>query len=255
VLLYIRDRMTLYYTRAAICGIGMRRIHISSCDLNRSHYEVLGVPRTATQKEIKEAYFELSKKFHPDMDTSKSSLEEMVMVNAAYSILSKPIERRDYDRRLGFDRYTTTYTEDGHARGRTYDRPATFDERRQQYGFRDPDPNYWKKSGDTRYKVLWGCIAWIVIGGTANFLFAKLLRRWETDQYQNKIAKMKEEDEAHRKYAERFGSRMEFQQEMVRLNALHSQERRRRRAPFFGSGADESDPEELSPRSTSTVSR
>ena len=47
------------------------------------------------------------------MDTSKSSLEEMVMVNAAYSILSKPIERRNYDRRLGFDRYTTTYTEDG----------------------------------------------------------------------------------------------------------------------------------------------
>ena len=68
---------------------------------------------------------------------------------------------------------------------------------------------------------------------------------------------MKEEEEAHREYAQRFGSRMEFQREMVRLNMLQSQalDRRRRRAPFVGSGADESDPEELTPRPTTTVSR
>ena len=71
------------------------------------------------------------------------------------------------------------------------------------------------------------------------------------DYFFLKIAKMKEEEEAHRKYAERFGSRMEFQREMVRLNLLQS----RRRSRFVGSGTDESDPEELSPRSTTTVSR
>ena len=51
--------------------------------------------------------------FHPDMVSNKSSVEEMVAVNVAYSVLSKPVERRDYDRRLGFDRYTSTHTEDG----------------------------------------------------------------------------------------------------------------------------------------------
>ena len=108
--------MILYYTRLAIFGLGMRSIHTASCDLNRTHYEVLDIPRTATQKEIKDAYLDLSKKLPPDMDTSKSSLEEMMMVNAAYSILSKPNERRDYDRRLGIEpQKTTTYTEYEHA--------------------------------------------------------------------------------------------------------------------------------------------
>ena len=51
--------------------------------------------------------------FHPDMVGNKSSVEEMVAVNVAFSILSKPLERRDYDRRLGFNRYTTTHTENG----------------------------------------------------------------------------------------------------------------------------------------------
>lgn len=54
-----------------------------------------------------------SMQFHPDMVSDKSSVEEMVAVNVAYSVLSKPLERRDYDRRLGFDRYTSTHTEDG----------------------------------------------------------------------------------------------------------------------------------------------
>ena len=51
--------------------------------------------------------------FHPDMVSDKSSVDQMVAVNVAYSVLSKPLDRRDYDRRLGFDRYTTTHTEDG----------------------------------------------------------------------------------------------------------------------------------------------
>ena len=54
-----------------------------------------------------------STQFHPDMVSSKSSVEEMVAVNVAYSVLSKPVERTDYDRRMGFDRYTTSHTEDG----------------------------------------------------------------------------------------------------------------------------------------------
>ena len=47
------------------------------------------------------------------MVSDKSSVDQMVAVNVAYSVLSKPLDRRDYDRRLGFDRYTTTHTEDG----------------------------------------------------------------------------------------------------------------------------------------------
>lgn len=158
-------KMNLYYKRAAILGLGLRQrtqqcqnvgkeIRNVSTDSSssggRTHYEVLGVHRLATQKEIKEAYLQMSRKFHPDMVGNKSSVEEMVAVNVAFSILSKPLERRDYDRRLGFNRYTTTHTEDGHEfKGRAYDRPATWEELVRQYR----ESEYWEKASRTQHKA------------------------------------------------------------------------------------------------------
>jgi len=238
----------LGYKRAAIFGLGLRRniqcqnVSSDSTSGGRTHYEVLGVHRLATTKEIKDAYLQMSKKFHPDMVSSKSSVEEMVAVNVAYSVLSKPVERTDYDRRMGFDRYTSTHTEDGHTfKGRVYDRPATFDERVRAAGYPKPDPDYWEKTGGTEYKILWGCILWIVFGGAANYGFALLARHWEKEQYKKKVAKFKKEEEESREFAQQFGSRQAFQERILQLSALQATETRRRREasnrPFFGSQA------------------
>ena len=62
--------MNLYYKRAAIFGLGLRRqtqqtqCQNASSDASggRTHYEILGVHRLATQKEIKDAYLAMSKK-------------------------------------------------------------------------------------------------------------------------------------------------------------------------------------------------
>lgn len=66
------------------------------------YYKTLGVPRTATDKEIRSAYREKTKQFHPDKYRGELSSEEvdkkMAEVNQAYEVLSTPELRARFDR-------------------------------------------------------------------------------------------------------------------------------------------------------------
>lgn len=68
----------------------------------RDYYEVLGVDRNADAETLKRAYRKLAKKYHPDMnpgdETAKEKFEE---ATEAYSVLSDPDKRRQYDQ-FGF---------------------------------------------------------------------------------------------------------------------------------------------------------
>jgi molecular chaperone DnaJ len=61
---------------------------------SKNYYEILGVPKTATQKEIKKAYRELAKKHHPDKG---GDAEEFKKISEAFSILSDDNKRKRYD--------------------------------------------------------------------------------------------------------------------------------------------------------------
>ena len=67
-----------------------------------NYYEILGIPRDATQGEIKKKFRELAKKTHPDK-TKEDSEEEMVELNKAYEVLSDEVSRKKYDRYLKVD--------------------------------------------------------------------------------------------------------------------------------------------------------
>ncbi|HWR40611.1 MAG TPA: J domain-containing protein [Patescibacteria group bacterium] len=65
------------------------------------YYEILGLERTATEKEIKQAYRKLARKHHPDLHqgNAKTAAEEKFkQINEAYEVLSDPDKRAKYDR-------------------------------------------------------------------------------------------------------------------------------------------------------------
>src|SRR5215831_1647681 len=64
----------------------------------RDYYQVLGVPRTASDKDIKSAYRRLARKYHPDLNPGDKSAEARFKeLQSAYDVLSDPEKRKKYD--------------------------------------------------------------------------------------------------------------------------------------------------------------
>jgi DnaJ-class molecular chaperone len=64
----------------------------------KDYYSTLGVAKTATEKEIKQAYRKLARKFHPDVNPGDKSAEaKFKEINEAYEVLGDPEKRKKYD--------------------------------------------------------------------------------------------------------------------------------------------------------------
>ena len=106
----------------------------------QDYYELLGVPRKAAQKEIRQAYRKLARKYHPDLNPGdKSSEEKFKQVQEAYDVLSDAKKRQMYDQ-FGFDAER--------ARRR---RPAGTMPRRALRLWRI---RFWRRSGGTNFRDL-----------------------------------------------------------------------------------------------------
>jgi DnaJ-class molecular chaperone len=80
----------------------------------KNHYELLAVDNTATKDEIKTAYLEMMKQYHPDVFKGKPSLSQdySAKINVAYDILRDSEKRISYDKTIFPKTYTQNYTYD-----------------------------------------------------------------------------------------------------------------------------------------------
>ena len=64
----------------------------------RDYYEVLGIQKNASEDEMKKAYRQMAKKYHPDLHPNDKEAEEKFKeVNEAYEVLSDPSKKERYD--------------------------------------------------------------------------------------------------------------------------------------------------------------
>lgn len=78
--------------------------------IKRDYYEVLGIPRDASQEEIKKAFRRLAFQYHPDHNGDYNAEEKFKEINEAYEVLSHPEKRAGYDR---YGRYGAANTDFG----------------------------------------------------------------------------------------------------------------------------------------------
>ena len=72
------------------------------------YYKILGVPRTATELQIKKAYRKLALELHPDKNTSPNAHDQFIKLTEAFEVLKSPKTRNHYD--AIFQNSSSSYT-------------------------------------------------------------------------------------------------------------------------------------------------
>ena len=81
----------------------------------KDYYEILGIKRDAKREEIRKAYLELCKRFHPDKFRKlgkaeyEKALKQFTLINEAFNILYDPVKREEYDKKLREGKIYTVY--------------------------------------------------------------------------------------------------------------------------------------------------
>ena len=80
----------------------------------KNFYQELGIKPSASESEVKKAYFSLAKKWHPDVNPNADARTNFEKITKAYETLSDQVKRDQYDQQNGLVRSKVDFT--GNAR-------------------------------------------------------------------------------------------------------------------------------------------
>jgi len=89
--------------------------------VSQDYYATLGLKKGATLDEIKKAYKDLAKKYHPDVSKEQDAEKKFKEINEAYSVLSDPEKRQNYDNYGEAFKNFSGYTQQGFGQGMDFD--------------------------------------------------------------------------------------------------------------------------------------
>ncbi|XP_072509129.1 dnaJ homolog subfamily B member 9 [Notamacropus eugenii] len=128
----------------AICILMITELILAT----ESYYDVLGVPKSASERQIKKAFHKLAMKYHPDKNKSPDAETKFREIAEAYETLSDANRRREYDS-LGH----STFTSSG---GNNFQQSFNFnfDDLFKDFDFFGPDKNtHTKKHFETHFRT------------------------------------------------------------------------------------------------------
>ncbi|XP_027852604.2 dnaJ homolog subfamily C member 30, mitochondrial-like [Aphis gossypii] len=87
------------------------RVNTIICIAYKSHYEALNISKTATHKEIKDAYYRLSMIYHPDKNKGSEEAAKMFRdITSAYEVLGNVRQRKLYDSGANLNQKSSQFT-------------------------------------------------------------------------------------------------------------------------------------------------
>ncbi|KAL9899797.1 dnaJ-like-60 isoform 1-T1 [Glossina fuscipes fuscipes] len=184
---------------------------------SQNYYDVLNVRRDCSGKEIRSAFLELSKKYHPDVSVKSNpkDAEKFVRIYEAYETLSKPKLRKEYDNLLiqglrSNERRIVENTPNSAVHGSWEVRPDVDAHPGPYYGVRG-----WSRISNSKIALALFILG--IIGGLSGFASVKRSHNYQKTRIDEVSAKANEHHERIRSDARKYGKEEQVERVAKRI--------------------------------------